>query len=152
MTIRGMLPDDVGEVKALLDACFGSSAWSEQSILSELEKSDSYCTVAVKDGVIVGYLAFEQIADEGSIIEVAVRPDCRRQGIAKRLIESASDSSEGLSEVFLEVRESNMPAVALYEGLGFERIALRRDYYDAPKENAIIMRKVYENSCDRKQL
>lgn len=148
MTIRGMLPDDVGEVKALLDACFGSSAWSEQSILSELEKSDSYCTVAVKDGVIVGYLAFEQIADEGSIIEVAVRPDCRRQGIAKRLIESASDSSEGLSEVFLEVRESNMPAVALYEGLGFERIALRRDYYDAPKENAIIMRKVYENSCD----
>lgn len=148
MTIRGMLPDDVGEVKALLDACFGSSAWSEQSILSELEKSDSYCTVAVKDGVIVGYLAFEQIADEGGIIEVAVRPDCRRQGIAKRLIESASDSSEGLSEVFLEVRESNMPAVALYEGLGFERIALRRDYYDAPKENAIIMRKVYENSCD----
>jgi ribosomal-protein-alanine N-acetyltransferase len=143
-----MLPDDVGEVKALLDACFGSSAWSEQSILSELEKSDSYCTVAVKDGVIVGYLAFEQIADEGSIIEVAVRPDCRRQGIAKRLIESASDSSEGLSEVFLEVRESNIPAVALYEGLGFERIALRRDYYDAPKENAIIMRKVYENSCD----
>lgn len=148
MTIRGMLPDDVGEVKALLDACFGSSAWSEQSILSELEKSDSYCTVAVKDGGIVGYLAFEQIADEGGIIEVAVRPDCRRQGIAKRLIESASDSSEGLSEVFLEVRESNMPAVALYEGLGFERIALRRDYYDAPKENAIIMRKVYENSCD----
>lgn len=148
MTIRGMLPDDVGEVKALLDACFGSSAWSEQSILSELEKSDSYCTVAVKDGVIVGYLAFEQIADEGSIIEVAVHPDCRRQGIAKRLIESASDASEGLSEVFLEVRESNMPAVALYEGLGFERIALRRDYYDAPKENAVIMRKVYENSCD----
>ena len=87
MTIRGMLPDDVGEVKALLDACFGSSAWSEQSILSELEKPDSYCTVAVKDGVIVGYLAFEQIADEGSIIEIAVRPDCRRQGIAKRLIE-----------------------------------------------------------------
>ena len=148
MTIRGMLHDDVGEVKALLDACFGSSAWSEQSILSELEKPDSYCTVAVKDGVIVGYLAFEQIADEGGIIEVAVRPDCRRQGIAKRLIESASDSSEGLSEVFLVVRESNMPAVALYEGLGFERIALRRDYYDAPKENAIIMRKVYENSCD----
>ena len=41
-----------------------------------------------------------------------------------------------------------MSAVALYEGLGFERIDLRRDYYDAPKENAIIMRKVYENSCD----
>lgn len=148
MTIRGMLPDDVGEVKALLDTCFGSSAWSEQSILSELEKPDSYCTVAVKYGVIVGYLAFEQIADEGSIIEIAVRPDCRRQGIAKSLIESASDASEGLGEVFLEVRESNIPAVALYERLGFERIAFRRDYYDAPKENAVIMRKVYENSSD----
>ena len=148
MTIRDMRSDDVAEVKALLDACFGRSSWSEQMILSELSKPGSSCHVAVLDGGIVGYLSFEQIADEGSIIELAVRPDCRRQGIAKRLIESASDSSEGLSEVFLEVRESNMPAVALYEGLGFERIALRRDYYDAPKENAIIMRKVYENSCD----
>lgn len=152
MTIRHMLADDVGEVKALLNACFGSSAWSEQSIVSQMLKPDSSCTVAVTGGRIVGYLAFEQIADEGSVTEVAVLPEYRRQGIAKSLICSALDSATGLGEVFLEVRESNSPAVKLYEGLGFERIALRRDYYDAPKENAVIMRKIYEDSCDRKQL
>ena len=152
MTIRDMLPGDVGEVKSLLDVCFGSSAWSEQSVLSQLKKPGSSCTVAVTDGRIAGYLAYEQIADEGSIIEVAVRPDCRRQGIAKRLIGSVLDAAEGLSEVFLEVRESNFPAIALYGGLGFDRIALRRDYYDEPKENAVIMRKIYENTRDRKQL
>ena len=152
MTIRDMRSDDVAEVKALLDACFGTSAWSEQMILSELSKPDSSCNVAVLDGGIVGYLSFEQIADEGSIIELAVRPDCRRQGIARSLIESAFDAATGLGEVFLEVRESNSPAIALYESLGFERIALRRDYYADPVENAVIMRKIYENTCDRKQL
>ena len=152
MTIRHMLAEDVGEVKALLDICFGRSAWSEQSIISQMLKPDSSCTVAVTGGRIVGYLAFEQIADEGSVIEVAVLPGYRRQGIAKSLIGSALDSASGLGEVFLEVRESNSPAVKLYEGLGFERIALRRDYYDEPVENAVIMRKIYEYSCDRKQL
>ena len=88
----------------------------------------------------------------GSIIEVAVAPDCRRKGIAKALITQAIQSADGPAAVFLEVRESNAPAVSLYEALGFEQIGERKDYYDRPKENAIIMRKNYENTCNRKQL
>lgn len=141
-----MLPGHVGAVKDLLDTCFDENSWSVESIQSELEKADSRCTVAVEDSKVVGFLAFEQIMDEGSIVEVAVSPDHRRRGIARALICEALQVCKGLRTVFLEVREGNAPAVALYESLGFERIAVRRGYYDNPKENAIIMRKNYENT------
>ena len=141
-----MQPEHVEAVKALLDSCFADGSWSVESICSELEKTDSRCTVALEDGKAIGFLAFEQIADEGSIVEVAVSPDHRRRGIASALICEALQVCEGLRTVFLEVREGNAPAVALYESLGFERIAVRRGYYDKPKENAIIMRKNYENT------
>ena len=143
-----MLPADIGEVKILLGLCFGESAWSEASVRSQLEKPDSVCEIAAKDGVIVGYLAFELIAGEGSIIELAVHPAHRRQGIARALISEALRDNAGVSEVFLEVRESNAPAISLYESLGFEPIGKRRDYYEAPVENAVLMRKIYENTCD----
>ena len=141
-----MQPEHVEAVKDLLDTCFDENSWSVESIQSELEKADSRCTVAVEDSKVVGFLAFEQIADEGSIVEIAVSPDHRRRGIARALICEALQVCEGLRTVFLEVREGNAPAVALYESLGFERIAIRRGYYDKPKENAIIMRKNYENT------
>ena len=146
MMITEMLPLHLEQVKSLLDVCFGESAWSMESLRSQLDKNDSRCTVAVEDDTIVGFLAFEQVLDEGSIVEVAVSPNHRRRGIARALICEALQVCEGLRTVFLEVREGNAPAVALYESLGFERIAIRRGYYDKPKENAIIMRKNYENT------
>ena len=139
MIIEDMRPDQLGEVKALLDTCFGDSAWSEESLRCQLEKTDSRCMVAVEDDRIVGFLAFEQILDEGSVVEIAVHPDHRRKGIARELIRSAiSDNS--LKEIFLEVRESNIPAIRLYESLEFERIGVRKDYYHAPKEDAVMMK------------
>lgn len=141
VTVQKMLPEHIGEVKTLLDICFGEAAWSVGTIASQLEKPDSSCYVAVDSGKVTGYLAFEQIADEGGIIELAVHPDRRRQGIAKRLIETAVDGTKGLSEIFLEVRGSNLSAISLYGSLGFERIAVRKNYYDSPKEDAVIMKK-----------
>ena len=138
MTIIKMLPEHLGEVKALLDTCFGASAWSLDSLSSELNKPDSACTVAVEDDRVIGFLAFEQILDEGSIIEVAVHPDCRRRGVARGLITGAM-ADNSVKEIYLEVRESNIPAISLYKSLGFEQIAMRRDYYSHPKENALIM-------------
>ena len=139
MRIIKMLPEHLNDVRVLLERCFGESAWSAETLRSQMEKADSRCTVAVEDDVIVGFLAFEQIADEGSIVEVAVHPDHRRKGIARALIESAL-SDDSLKEIFLEVRESNMPAIRLYESLGFERIGIRKGYYDKPKEDAVIYR------------
>ena len=144
MKIINMLPVHLDDVKALLDICFCESAWSMDSLTSQLQKADSRCTVAVEDDRIVGFLAFEQILDEGSIVEVAVHPDHRRKGIAKELIRSAlSDNS--LKEIFLEVRESNIPAIRLYESLGFEQIGVRKGYYDDPKEDAVVMKR--STSC-----
>lgn len=140
MMITAMQPAHIKQVKALLDACFGESAWTMESLRSQLDKADSQCTVAVKGDTVIGFLAFEQVLDEGSIVEVAVHPDYRRMGIAKALITSAINSAEGLHTAFLEVRESNVPAVKLYESFGFERIAVRKGYYDHPKEDAVIYR------------
>lgn len=151
MNIVRMTPDHLNGVKALLDICFGDSAWSADNLRSQLKKPGSLCTVAAQGEEIVGFLAFEQVLDEGSIVEVAVHPDHRRQGIARELICSAWDD-HSLKEIFLEVRESNLPAIQLYKSLGFEPIGVRKDYYDSPKENAVIMRKTYENTCNRKQL
>ena len=141
MKTETMRPEQIGAVKALLDTCFGTSAWTEESIRSQLEKHDSRSMVAVDDGMVVGYLAYEQIIDEGSIVEIAVHPAYRRQGIARKLIEEAVEDNSP-KEIYLEVRESNLPALGLYESLGFTQIGVRKAYYDNPKENAIIMRKL----------
>ena len=134
-----MLPAHLEQVKALLDVCFADSAWTMDSLRSQLDKSDSRCTIAVEDDRIIGFLAFEQVLDEGSVVEIAVHPDCRRKGIARSLITDAIQNADGLDTVFLEVRESNSPAVGLYESLGFERIGVRKGYYQKPKEDAVIM-------------
>ena len=141
MMIREMLPAHLEQVKLLLDVCFGESSWTMDLLRSQLDKTDSRCTVAIEDNSIIGFLAFEQVLDEGSIVEVAVHPDFRRRGIANELITAAIHSVDGLKTVFLEVRESNTPAVRLYESLGFERIAVRKGYYDHPKEDAVIMKR-----------
>lgn len=142
MILKDMLSEHVAEVKTLLDTCFGEGAWSPEMIQAELIKPESRCTVAVEGERLIGYLAFEQIADEGSVIEVAVHPDYRRQGVARQMLTSAMNNAENIGAVFLEVRESNVPAIALYESMGFEKIGIRKDYYDKPKENGLI----YQNS------
>lgn len=138
--LRRMTPGDIGEVKRLLDICFKASAWSEASVRSQLEKPGSLCIAAVSGESIIGYLAFEVVADEGSIVELAVHPDYRRQGIARELIQGALDGCPDMTAVYLEVRQSNTPAISLYKSLGFEEVGIRRDYYDDPKENAVLYR------------
>lgn len=141
MILKDMLSAHVTDVKTLLDICFGEGAWSPEMIHAELEKPESRCTVAVEGERLVGFLAFEQIADEGSVIEIAVHPDFRRHSIARQMLMSAMNDAENVSAVFLEVRESNAPAIALYESMGFEKIGIRKDYYDKPKENGLIYSK-----------
>ena len=139
MILTGMLPSHIEGVKALLDECFGESAWSRDSIAAELDKSTAYCAVAVDDDRVVGYIAFENIVGEGSITELAVDPKHRRRGVGRKLVELMLTSVEGVKTVCLEVRASNEPAIALYKAMGFRAISTRRGYYDKPKEDAVIM-------------
>ena len=80
------------------------------------------------------------ILDEGFIANLAVHPAYRRQGIARSLLREAQEYAEAhdLARLTLEVRASNVPAIALYEGMGFTRDGIRPGFYDSPKEDAAI--------------
>jgi ribosomal-protein-alanine N-acetyltransferase len=139
MILLKMQPSHIDGVKALLDECFGAGAWSRESVAAQLDNPVSYCAVAVDGERVVGYIAFEQIVDEGSLIELAVDPAYRRKGVGRKLVELMLTSCDGVKTICLEVRAGNLAAISLYQAMGFEAISVRRDYYDNPKEHAVIM-------------
>ena len=96
-------------------------------------------------GRVVGYAGLLVVADEGYITNVAVFPEYRRQGVAAKLIAVFENFARGnkLAFLTLEVRPSNAAAIALYEGFGFRQAGRRKNYYDLPKEDALILTKTY---------
>lgn len=132
-----MLERDIPAVVGIERECFTAEAWSEESFKYRLGKSGFISLVAIDSGEVVGYIAASEILDEQYLDSLAVRSDYRGQGIATELMKSAFDPQK---TVYLEVRESNLPAINLYKKLGFEEYAMRRDYYENPIENAILMR------------
>src|SRR5262249_54803806 len=97
------------------------------------------CRVAASEGEVLGFLVTrETVPGESEILNLAVHPSHRRRGIAKRLMQNALTSAQGMW--FLEVRESNEGALRLYESLGFEQAGRRENYYSNPPESAIVMR------------
>lgn len=112
--------------------------WSETALAEELTNPCAAFLVALRDERVVGYVGCHHIAGEGYITNVAVHPDCRRQGVAHVLLTEALKRWQGLSRVTLEVRVSNVGARALYEGLGFVCEGIRPHFYAHPTEDAAI--------------
>lgn len=126
--------------------CF-SLPWTRDMLESQLPDERHVFLVAEDPcGKALGYVEMMTVLDEGYISNVAVDPSCRRQGIGDALIRELLRRGEerSLGFVTLEVREHNEPAIALYEKHGFLPVGLRRNYYDAPKENAILMTKFWK--------
>ena len=121
-------------------SCF-SIPWTRAQLTAELPDERHEFLVAEAGEEVLGYVGMLFVLDEGYISNVAVAPDYRRQGVASALIRAllARAAERELSFVTLEVRESNAPAIALYEGFGFAPVGRRKNYYDAPKEDAILM-------------
>ena len=136
----------VAQVAQLEKLCF-ADPWSEMSIAHELESIWSYWLVAVDGDTVAGYIGSQSSVDESDIMNIAVHPDYRRQGIAESLINNLVEDLKGRGShaLMLEVRASNDPAKALYEKLGFQQVGLRKNYYRNPKEDALILRKEWEN-------
>ena len=142
MEIRFMQAKDVAAVAALEQICF-SDPWSENSIASELENKLSCWLVAVIDGNLAGYIGSQTVLDASDMMNIAVAPQYRRQGIAEALILALCEKLIERKAIclLLEVRASNLPAISLYEKLAFKSVGLRKNYYRNPKEDALILRK-----------
>ena len=132
----------VPQVAELEKICF-ADPWSERSVASELENSLSCWLVAMDGETLAGYVGSQTVLGETDMMNVAVRPDYRRQGIAENLILALIAALRAREShcLTLEVRDSNASARALYEKLGFSEIGRRRNYYRNPKEDALILRK-----------
>lgn len=138
MTVVPMAERHLAALAEIEKACF-HAPWSEAMLREELDKG--IFLVAERDGQVVGYVGCQTVLDEGYITNVAVSPDCRRQGVGRALIAELVQRAraQGLSFVTLEARASNAPAIALYEGAGFVRVGGRKNFYTAPTEDAVLM-------------
>lgn len=120
--------------------CF-STPWNEAMLEEELyNDTASFLVAEGEDGSVLGYAGLHVVLDEGYIDNVAVRPSCRRQGIADRLLDVFCRFGQAnLAFLTLEVRPSNTAAVSLYEKNGFQEVGRRKGYYDDPKEDALLL-------------
>lgn len=130
------------EVAALEKRCF-SDPWSEKSIVSELGNPLSLWLVAVEQDRVLGYVGSQTVLGETDMMNLAVAPEVRRQGIGRALVETLMEflRARKSHSLTLEVRQSNLPAQKLYAELGFQQVGRRPGYYFAPKEDALILRK-----------
>lgn len=128
------------QLEVLEKQCF-SVPWTKEQLFSQFPDDRHVFIVAVRNETVLGYVGMAYVLDEGYISNVAVSPEERRQGIGDALISELLRRavSLDLSFVTLEVRESNAPASALYGKHGFIPVGLRKNYYDKPTENAVLM-------------
>lgn len=142
MTFREMLVEDLDQVVDIEQNLF-SVPWTKEGFLTYLMKKDTMFFVVEEKERILGYCSMMTVLDEGDILNVAVRSDRQEEGIGQFLVDSMLRMAEmqGIRLVHLEVRQGNGTARRLYQRLGFKEDGLRRDYYENPVENAVLMTK-----------
>lgn len=135
-----MTADHLDQIAALERACF-SAPWSREMLAEELDNLRASYIVAERDGGVLGYAGLHAVLDEGYITNVAVSPEHRREGVGRALLEVflRFGRESGLRFLTLEVRAGNEAAIGLYESCGFREAGRRKNYYDAPREDAVLM-------------
>ena len=145
--ITDVQAEHIPQIAALEQQCF-SLPWTAEQLSAQCRDArHEFIAAVAEDGAVLGYAGMMFVLDEGYISNVAVAPDRRRQGIADALIArlDALCRSHALAFATLEVRAGNAPAIALYEKHGFFAVGLRRNYYERPREDALIMTKFWES-------
>lgn len=137
-----MEKSDVDNVVALEALSYGEHHWSKESFYNELANNLAhyYCAVDEKE-TLMGYAGCWHIFEEAHITTLSVHPDFRKKGVAQSLIFRLVDDcyKNKIKYITLEVRESNIAAISLYEKNGFKSIGTRKNYYQDNNENALIM-------------
>ncbi len=139
--MNDMRPEDVSEVLSLELASY-TTPWSGTLFMNEIYKPLSVAKVVRSGEKIVGYICADQVLDEGHILNVTVNPEYRRRGMAAHMVAHVIGllSGRACKALFLEVRISNEAALRMYEKSGFGMITVRKRYYTAPDEDAVIMK------------
>ena len=145
MEIRKMTAREVPQVAELEKLCF-AMPWSEKSVAGELDNPLALWLVAMEGDRLAGYVGSQTVMDETDMMNLAVAPQFRRQGVGEALVNALTASLKELGSrcLTLEVRDSNEAARALYGKLGFTEIGRRRGYYRDPREDALILRKEWD--------
>lgn len=144
VTLRLAQPDDLDAIVEIERVSF-SDAWSEASFRSLLGRSEVSFVVAIgaqgDSEEVLGYVVATFAADQGEIANLAVRPEARRYGHASRLMGFVHREAarRGATSMWLEVRESNRSAIALYTALGYREMGRRARYYEDPLEDALVL-------------
>ena len=140
MTIESMTVDDISQVAEIERQIF-SIPWSEKAFRNSMESDNTIYIVAKENNNVAGYAGMYLSFEEGNITNVAVNPLSRRKGIGEKIVRVILNRAyeKGVRDVFLEVRETNSVAIALYEKIGFKEEGIRKNFYDKPRENALIM-------------
>ena len=133
--------DDVAalaeKLEQLLLAVYEVSPWTANQVAEVLRSDVNSCALAEDEGLLVGFLIWQETDFEAEVLQIAVLPSYQGQKIATALF----DFLPADKEIFLEVRESNKPAMLFYKKEKFEEIARRKAYYHAPVEDAIVMKR-----------
>ena len=139
--IRECQSRNIPEVQAILANSREAAQWSGQAIDNALAASPGYHFVCIVDGAVAGFISGRRITVEAEILNLAVKPEFRRQGLGQALVHVLLESfgRDGVLQVFLEVRESNHSAISFYRRLGFREIGRREGYYSDPPEAALVM-------------
>jgi len=145
VTIRPLGYSDLPQVIGIERRAF-PTPWSLGMFVLELSKPSGVCLAAVRDSQLTGYLICSRYADVWHLMNIAVDPPARRQGIAGALLEQMVERAGHDSSYTLEVRPSNATAIALYERFGFRSAGTRRRYYHDTGEDAVIMWRTAETA------
>ena len=138
--IRKIGENDIEAIASLESEIF-SDSWSEKSIKETYENQNACILGAYKEGVLAGYVIFYYVLDEGEIARIAVSPQYRRQGVADQIFAGLLDfcAEKSIERILLDVRTSNEPAIAFYRKSGFAEDGIRKNFYENPKEDALLM-------------
>jgi [ribosomal protein S18]-alanine N-acetyltransferase len=147
IVLRAMTAADIPIVLAIEHESY-TVPWSEATFRSLLRRRDAELIVAEAGGAVIGYAIFWTVLDQSELGNVAVTGSWRGRGIGQRLVAAVLDRAEqrGVREVFLEVRPSNTAARSLYERFGFAPVGRRRNYYQEPAEDALVLRRPIRTS------
>jgi len=133
---------DLDDVLAIESVSF-SAPWSRNMFVEEMHNRNAYLTAFKREGKLAGYICFWAVLDEAHVLNVAVRPDLRRQGVGKAIMAYLESKCRelGLKRIILEVGRRNNPARNLYRQCGFSSIGFRKRYYTSDNDDALVMEK-----------